>query len=198
MSGLPEPAAWDGLEVTKLIVSILVPLTIVGLGVWFDRRLKSIELDRQTELEQQRIQLEERREEIKRIYAPHIEFAVDCHYLGTRQGGCMLNVIMVADNRGHVRHQFPHIRLRVRGIKQDEPFRFWADHEPRAEFPERLVDTEVVPPGYGYIFVEPGVAQRINYVMLIPTGYSLLLVKAEFWYDPNTSHSAEGVFMLPD
>lgn len=198
MSGLPEPSSWNSLEVAKLIVSVLVPLAILGLGIWFDRRLKGIELDRQTEVEQRRIQSDERRREIERIYAPHIEFTVDCRCLGTRQDKCMLNIILVANNRGHVRHQFPRIQLRVRGIKQDEPLRFWAGQEPRAEFPHKLVDAEVVPPGYSYIFVEPGVAQSINYVTLIPTGYSLLLIKAEFWYDTNTSHSAESVFALPD
>jgi hypothetical protein len=218
MSTVAESASWSSLELAKLVVSILVPLAILGLGIWFDRRLKEIELARraeaeqrqseaeerrrekelaqQAEAEQRRLQLEEHRREVERIEAPHIEFTVECECLGIRQDNCLLNIVLVADNRGHVRHQFPSIRLRILGIKQGEPFGFWAGREPRAEFPHKLIEAEVVPPGYNYIFVEPNVAQRITYVTLIPAGYSHLLVKAEFKYDKYTPHSAESVFAL--
>lgn len=213
-----EPV-WNSLEVVKIIVSILTPLTIVFLGYWINLRLKHIETSQQRERDEQkskedhereerrqhyeerketeRLEREERKNEIERRYQPHIEFKIDCQFFGSRENQFLINFLLIADNRGHVLHRFPKIKLRVRGIKNEEPFEYWEGREPRARFPHKILDVDVVPPKYNFIFVEPGVAQRINYPSIVSADYSFLVARAEFHYDKFTPHSVEDVFTVP-
>jgi hypothetical protein len=58
-----------------------------------------------------------------------------------------------------------------------------------------LVDTvSVLPEGYNYFFVEPGVRQVITYAARIPATTRFLLAHARFEYDQFTPHTAERVF----
>ena len=73
-----------------------------------------------------------------------------------------------ADNKGITKHEFTSIILRMRGIKQDAPLSFWTNlYKHRLEFPEKIIEDEVKPNNWKYIFIKPGVTQRISYITII-------------------------------
>jgi hypothetical protein len=60
--------------------------------------------------------------------------------------------------------------LRVFGIKQDAPLSFWTKwYKHRLEFPEKIIEDEVKPKNWNYIFIEPGETQRPSYITIIDT-----------------------------
>ncbi len=126
-----------------------------------------------------------------------IEFRIECSFFGPHQGAYLTEFRLIAANRGLVKHKFPSIVLRVRGIKRMEPLDYWKGREPRVEFPTEVFKAEVVHAKYSYIFVEPGVQQVITFVTKIPTSYRFILARAEFHYNRYKPHSAESVFDVP-
>jgi hypothetical protein len=130
---------------------------------------------------------------------PHIELSVDCQVHGPDGDAYLIELLFTVRNRGLVRQQFDSILLRIRGIERNQPLSYWQGYEPRLEFPEKLVDgAEVIPPGYNFYFMEPGVTQTITYTSRIPVSMKYILVYVEFRYDIRTPHTAERVFQLPD
>lgn len=208
---MPTETLWNSLEVAKLLVALLTPLAVAFVGFLISKKLKENELARQEELEkgrderrqqyeerkeEERLEREERIKEIERIYTPHIELRIDCQFFGPRQEQFLASFLLIANNRGHVVHQFPSIRLRVRGIK-DESFQYWKGREPRAHFPHKIFEAEVVPPDWNFIYVEPGVAHQITFNTVIPADYSYLLAHAEFHYEKYWPHNVEAIFAVP-
>jgi hypothetical protein len=129
---------------------------------------------------------------------PHIELSVDCQVHGPDGDAYLIELLFTARNRGLVRQQFNSILLRIRGIERHQPLSYWQGYEPRLEFPVRLVDgAEIIPPGYNFLFAEPGVTQTISYVSKIPASMKYILVHVEFQYNIFTPHTAERVFQLP-
>jgi hypothetical protein len=185
---------WSSLEVAKLLVSLLTPVLVVIIGYWLNRRLNEIDQENQRrsqlrEEEQQRL-----RDEIERRHDPHIEFTINCNLFGPVAGWYIAEFVITAKNVSLVRHQFPEIILRVRGIKQDETPELWDGHGDRLEFRHKLFEANVVLEKWNYIFVEPGVAQQITYVTRIEEAYRYILARAEFHYDQFTPHSIERMF----
>lgn len=68
---------WNSLEVAKLIADFLIPLLVVILGFVFNRRLKEIEQQNQSRIQQYEEEQQQMRDEIERRYKPHIEFRGD-------------------------------------------------------------------------------------------------------------------------
>lgn len=123
-----------------------------------------------------------------------IEFRIECTFLGPQAGYYLAEFRLIAANRGLVKHEFPSIQLKVRGIKRANTIELWKGNEPRAEFPDKLIQAEVIPKGFGYLFVEPNVEQVITYTARIPDDYRFIMAHAEFHYDSDTPHSTERVF----
>ena len=208
---MPAETPWNSLEIVKLVVSILTPLVVAFVGYWITTRLKNIESATQAELEKDReerrqlyeegreveqLEREERKNQIERRYTPHIELRIECQFFGPRQDQFLAVFLVLANNRGHVVHQFPSVGLRVRGIK-DEPFQYWEGREPRAHFPHKLFEVDLVPPDWNFIFIEPGVSHQIAFTTVVPSDYSYLLAFAEFEYKEYWPHNAEAVFSVP-
>ena len=107
-----------------------------------------------------------------------------------------VEIILLIKNRGLTKHKFHSIKLRVRGIKENERLTEWHGNEPRLYFPDKIIDTEVIfKRKYNYVFVESGVEQTLNYVKL-PSTKKLITVRAEFEYDEYKTHSIEKLFEL--
>jgi hypothetical protein len=202
---------WNSLEVAKLVISILTPLVVAFVGYWITTRLKKIELTTQAELEKdreermqlyeerkevERLEREERKSQIERRYTPHIELRIESQFFGPRKDQFLVVFSLIANNRGHVVHEFPSVDLRVRGIK-DEPFQYWKGWEPRAHFPHKLFEVDLVPPDWEFIFIEPSVSHQITFTTIVPADYSYLLAYAEFEYKKYWPHSAETLFAVP-
>jgi len=60
-----------------------------------------------------------------------------------------------------------------------------------------VLETEVVPPNWQFIYVEPGVAHQVTFTTLIPAEYSYLLAHVEFQYKKYWPHTVERVFAIP-
>lgn len=192
--------AWNSLEIAKFVASMATPVVVALIGLWITSRLKA--KDRKFEAAYQ---------SERRLNTPHIELHLDCNFLGVRDGIHLATFTVAAKNVGQVLHKFTGITLRIRGIK-DEPFEYRvgtndANVNPydkyRVRFPHLLLKTDLVPKSsdpnkhWNFIFVEPGVTQRLPLTTCVPVEFRYLLVHVIFSYEKYTPHTAEAVFAVP-
>lgn len=132
------------------------------IGLWISSRLKA--QDRKFEAAAYHAE--------HRLNTPHMELKLDCEFHGIRSSCHLATFTVTATNVGQVLHKFDRIMLRVRGIK-DEPFEYRVDKNRddkyRVDFPHPLLETNLVPvPKWNFVFVEPGVTQRLALTTRIP------------------------------
>ena len=134
---------------------------------------------------------------------PHIELELDCQFHGTRGDNRLTTFIVSAANVGVRDHRFPSIMLVVRAIK-DEPFSYDAKNEPdigercrRASFPHKVLERDLVPEQWEFVFVEPGVTQQLSMTTLIPSDCSYLQVRVAFDYKARWPHTGQAIFATP-
>lgn len=171
-------------ETAKLIAAIATPLVVALIGFWISARLRKLYREDQ----------------------PRIELSLDCTFHAVRGDNRLAIFTVSARNVGRVRHQIDSIKLRVRAIN-DEPFSYrdesaeYLDDErrqPRVLFPHKVLETDLVPAEWNFIFVEPGVTQILSYARPISLDHSYLLAHVIFEYeDYDEPHSAEAVFAVP-
>lgn len=125
---------------------------------------------------------------------PCIEFTIDCNFFGPHDGWYIAEIIISAKNVSVVRHEFREINLRIRGIKMGEALDLWEGHGDRLEFKHKVLETDIVPDNWNFIFVEPGVRQEISFVTRIEENYRYIVARAEFRYDSFNPHSIERMF----
>lgn len=165
-----------------------------------EARLEARRTEEERSKERERLERETEKDELERRHTPHIELRLECQFLGARNGQHLTTVLVLATNRGQVLHKFDRIILRVRGIK-NERFEYWEGNAPRACFPHKILETNLVPKlvqeSWNFIFIEPGVAQQISLTTLIPAEYTYVLTHVEFEYKKYWPHTAEAVFAVP-
>ncbi len=195
-----------GLEIAKLVLSTLTPVVLAVFAYCANKNLQKLHMDRDKELNESQRQREEENhrieqneqkalDELKRKYEPHIEFEIDCVFLGPHNGHYAAEFNLLADNKGITKHEFKNIKLRVRGIKHDVPLSYWIErYKQRLEFPVEIVKDEVIPGNWNYIFVEPGIKQRISYQTIIDAKVKYITARAEFYYQEYRPHSIEKMF----
>lgn len=191
---------WTWLETAKLLVSLITPLVVAVVGYLIALRLKWQEersqAARDLQQEEREFNRHEREAQIERKRSPHIELRIAVDFFGHRNGLWLTCISVVSSNLGQIIHKFNKINLRVRGIK-DEPFEFWNATPPHPYFPHKILETNMVPKDWSFIFIEPGVEQKITLPTLIPVQYSYLLVNVEFEYREFWPHTAQEVFAVP-
>lgn len=177
------------LEEVKIIFSVIQTVAIIWAAIWAYFRLKK-----------------------ERTHDPHLDFKVDCSFLGPENEDYLAEIRLVLDNKGVVRQEFKNIKLRVRGIKHGEELRFRPetidaeknrenDKEYRRDktlsFPHDIIQNEVIyKEKYNYVFVEPNVSQVLNFVTKISKEYKYILIWASFHYSKYSPHSTESVFQV--
>lgn len=191
---MSQPQIWTSLEIAKFAASMATPVAVALIGLWINSTLK--ERDRRAEAAY--------RSE-HRLNTPHIELTLEYELLGSRAGKHLVTFTVAARNTGQVLHKFDRIILRVRGIR-DEPFeRGVLDSEVdvapydvyRAQFPHPVLKTNLVPaPKWNFVFVEPGVTQRLPLTTPISSEFTYLLVHVMFAYEAYTPHTAQSVFAV--
>jgi hypothetical protein len=164
---------------------------------------------------------EEAQRKLYRDDQPRIELTLDCTFHGVQSDYRLAVFTVSAKNVGRVRHQVDRIKLRARAI-DDEPFSYREEkakylefgvqpredppprnrRQPRVKFPHKVVETDLVPAEWNFIFVEPGVTQSLSYAKPISVKFRYLLAHVIFEYAPvdgklRDPHSAETVFALP-
>ena len=199
---------WNSLEIAKLVVGLVTPLVVAFIGYWISTQLKRSEATRQKERDESRREYEEKRdierlerearkEQIERRHTPHIELKLECQFLGVRNNQFLAALTVLAGNSGQVLHKFERVILRLRGIK-DEQFEYREGREPQANFPHKIFETNLVPGDWNFIFIEPGVTQRVSLITVIPAEYTYVLAHVEFEYKEYWPHTAEAVFAVPN
>lgn len=191
-----QQEVWTSLEIAKFAASMATPVAVALIGLWINSKLKA---------QDRRAEAAFRSE--YRLDTPHIELTLECEFLGTRAGMRLVTFTVAAHNTGKVLHKFDEIILRVRGIR-DEPFECaGVDGEVdvatfdvyRAKFPHAVLKTNLVPaPVWNFVFVEPGVTQRLPLTTPISTEFTYLLVHVMFAYGEYTPHTAQAVFAVTD
>ncbi|NPV63653.1 MAG: hypothetical protein HPY61_13700 [Methanotrichaceae archaeon] len=170
-------------------------IALAGILATATVSIATLLLNRQAHREQ--LEREDLIRERERKNVPHIEFHIDCNVYGPEEGYYLTEFLLDIHNRGDVQHKFTNIVLRVRGIESGKALCYWEGYEPRLSFPKKVLnDVSVIPKGYNYFFVEPGVEQVLTYVTMIPASIRYVLAHAVFEYDEFTPHTAERVFEL--
>lgn len=126
-----------------------------------------------------------------------IEFDIECIDLGVNGDYRIVEIGIMAKNKGNVEQKFDRILLKIRGIKEGHVLHEIINHEPRLSFPEKIPDVSVISEKYKYYFVRPSVAQRFPVVLRIPVSWGQLHARSTFkYYGVNEIHSAERAFKL--
>ena len=178
---------WNNIETIKTLIPLVTPFVIILLTFY----LKHI-YDKK-----------------ERRYALRIEFDLDATIIGVQNGFHLLEFTTTINNKSLVQKEFSAITLRIRGIKNDEAIGLWTANviddetkEPkkvktrRINFPKKILKETIIPPKWTYIFVEPGVKQKIIYTTPISEDICYILATVEFHYDAKTPHTAEKMLAL--
>jgi hypothetical protein len=168
------------------IVGIVATASVSIIASIFSRQAHKEQLAREDLIRKQ-----------ERKSVPRIEFSIDCNAYGPEKDDYLTEFLLIIRNRGDVRHEFKKIVLRVRGLESDKALCYWDGHEPRLSFPIKVLDDiDIIPEGYNYFFVEPGVDQILTYVTKIPSSIKYVMALALFEYDELTPHTTERVFQM--
>ena len=80
---------------------------------------------------------------------PRIEFNLDCKFFTPQHNSCLTAITISANNKGNIEHKFSEIRIRIRGIKNNEPLKEFKEYPPMVEFPvEVMKGVNIVPAKY--------------------------------------------------
>jgi hypothetical protein len=188
-------SVWNSLEFAKIVIAVLTPLAIAVLGFWFSLRLRKMDLTR--ERERQEKEAAKELKERERLKAAHIELDISCSFYSPSHNDFVAEFTLTAHNKGMFIHRFRSIILRVRGIKHEEKLKYWEGNEPRLEFPGKIFESEIIPKQWNFVFVQPNIKQKMNFVSPISRDYKYIIARAEFHYDQFTPHTVEKVFELP-
>jgi hypothetical protein len=119
------------------------------------------------------------------LHKPRIELDLECDFFGPQQGSYIAAFSVYVHNKGQLKYRFKDIRLRVLGIRRSESLTTWEKQKPLLFFPEQLFkDARVTQKPY--IFVRPGVRQRLSYVTSIPEELAFIVARVTFMYPPLT------------
>lgn len=162
--------------------------------------------NRQLERED-KIREEDHRREIERIHSkrediPQIEFDISCNIVGEKDEQSVVEFLIILNNKGFVKLDIKSIKFRVRSIKITDELSFWEESPYRLEFPHKLFETQVIPKGYGFIFIEPNVKQNLSFTTKFDNETLFIATRAEFSYgltrkgSRGSKHSVERIFRL--
>lgn len=135
-------------------------------------------------------------------FKPRIQFDIDCKFVLLRVNPEWLvaEIQLIFENKGFVEHRIHDLNLSVHQLPSEE------DLEEREITHELLFKKAVfrklsiVPPGYGFFFVRPGVRQVVTHTVRIPASVSVIRITAGFEYDrvkKNFPHTARRIFQTP-
>lgn len=128
-----------------------------------------------------------------------IEFEIDFADLGKKGNERIIEIGVIAENKGNVEQRFRDIKLRVRGIDESSELSEIEGYEPRLAFPIDLGKSSLVTEKFNYYFVRPKVRQRFPMVRRVPASWTHFHVRATFKYKgTNDIHTAERAFVLDD
>jgi len=134
---------------------------------------------------------------IERKYKARIQFHLEANCFAAQQGYYIVEVVVIINNKGLVRHVIDTLDLKIFGIKPGKNIELRKKEgiHSAVNFPELFVDANILK-NKGKLFIEPGVVQQITYIARIPEDIRLIFVKSSFKYHKNSTHSAQKIFEL--
>lgn len=87
--------------------------------------------------------------------------------LGNFKNEKIIEVGVIAENKGYVEQKFTHIGLKIYGLDKKSELHELKGHKPRLEFPLKLHDTNLISKKNNYYFVRPKVKQRFPITLTI-------------------------------
>ena len=195
------------------VLSIVVTGTVAVIGLLFSNKrhknqMKTLRLASKEQLENERkareaeFKREIERSERHREDVPQFEFNLDVGLIKKKGENTLVEFLVVLNNKGNVKQDIKSVKLRIRAIDRECELCLWKGRGHRLEFPHKLFETEIIPKGYKFIFVEPHVRQILNYTTMIPGNMEILSARAEFSYgharkgSRGSKHSVEKVFAV--
>ncbi|MFL6208898.1 MAG: hypothetical protein ACJ74W_08615 [Pyrinomonadaceae bacterium] len=174
------------------LVSIIATVTLAIVTLLVSRRREKHQQERDDRLRKDQQAREDSLREKGRIDFPQVEFNIDCNFYGPQQDEYLVEVLLTVHNMGHVKHELKDVRLRIRGIKENQKLEYWEDHGHRLKFPEKLVPSETE---VGQFFAEPGEKHVITYVTKIPASIKYISAYARHSFGADKLlHDTERVF----
>jgi hypothetical protein len=140
---------------------------------------------------------EKERQKKEREHEPRIEFNLSAKFFGPEKNEYLIEIRINLTNCGRVRHEIFDPKLRILGIEKGEDLSYRESDEPRLKFNKPVMSLKsILPEGYNFFFVEPGVRQDVIYVTKVSSSIGHILVHGIFHYNSKTPHTAERVFTV--
>jgi hypothetical protein len=129
-----------------------------------------------------------------------IEFDIDCVDLGIRNSERIIEIGVLAENKGNIEHRFDGIRVGLRGIDENSTLEEMKNNNPRLFFPIDLLErlnskrASLISKEVPYYFVRPKVKQRFPLVVRIPANVTHIRARATFQYTLGIVGNVKGAF----
>ena len=200
-----------GIEIAKLILSIVIPIAIVFLGYFINLRLKRIDQNNEKRLRQENELQEQQRAKLERRDKYRIEFSLNASVIGRQKAYYLVEFTITINNKSLLKKDFTAINLRVRGLEENSDIELWCAQKndestkklpeekqtSRIKFPVVLFSENILPPYWENVFIEPGVQQDITFNTPIRQDISFILASVKFYYkNVPEPHTAERMFAL--
>jgi hypothetical protein len=136
---------------------------------------------------------------------PRVAFDIDCAFFRPRANFLVVELRFVFENKGFVEHFIRNLECSVHTVDEQAPQIFADDEEfafrrrilPSVEAGRQRLD--VLPRGFKYFYVRPGVRQTITRVAWLPPDTDIIRITSGFTYSflPGDIHTAQRVFLVP-
>ena len=169
-------------ELSKIVLDKGILAIILAFVMYkINKRLEDFKIEQNKLNEIEREKRDEEAKLICRYYIPKIEYSLDANFYGPQEDWCIMQLQLLAHNKGNTQRKMKSIAINVRGIKYNEPLSFWNERGgKRLEFPHLLIKDNLLPQNGNYFYyVEPSVKQTFNYITKVPKEISYVRVHIE-------------------
>jgi hypothetical protein len=134
-------------------------------------------------------------------FKQRLQFDVDCRFVRLPHSprSLLTELRFIFENKGFVEHRLWNLTISVHALEEESRL----ESKPKTRetiFRRRILEkTELVPEGYRYYFVRPGVQQVISHIIEIPADISVIRVTSGFEYnrDSEYPHTVRRIFPVP-
>lgn len=119
----------------------------------------------------------------KRSFAPKIKMKLTGEIIDKDfSNQKMLKTNLEVSNVGEVRLKASKIELSVRGIEKNQRFKIGNEKIlKQINFEKKIYQENLIPKKWEYTFVDPGVTQEYQHVILIPKKFKYLLIESKIF-----------------
>jgi len=136
----------------------------------------------------------------KRSFAPKIKMKLsgDIFDKDSSNQNILVATLQI-QNIGEVRLKSNKIKLSVRGINKQTKLKIGDEkilHQ--IIFKEKIYEENLVPKEWEYTFIDPGVTQDYQYVILIPKDFKYLLLESKIYFNKKDFQLTSNIIKIKD